>query len=120
MAVKKSPKADSLTFPLRRTTEINVLAVSGQKVWLSLVKNDDTQDFMNTLQFQKAVQDEHGWFYYDADDEQLEASITEWLPKGFYCESGEIFCADGALEPISRNYWPLIVFLLILLGGHLM
>lgn len=112
-------KAPSLDFPLKKTTEISIRGIDGKGVWLGLKDDIDTGRIMDVVQFQKAVTDDHAWFYYNKEDRQLENVIDQWLPQGFYCQNGEVY-DDGLYETAPANYWPLIVFLIIMFGGLLM
>lgn len=109
-----------IKFPLTQTTEIKIRAIDGKGVWLGLKDDTENSLLLDTLQFQKAVKDEHAWFYYNEQDARLEETIDQWLPAGYYCQDGEIYDNGALTELPAANYWPLIVFLFIMFGGLLM
>ena len=111
-------KSKPLSFPLKETTHIQIRAIDEKSVWLSPVDDRDNSLFIDVVQFQKAVKDEHGCFYY-SKNRHLENSIAEWLPDGYYCQEGEVY-ENGYTETMATNYWPLIVFLILMFGGLLM
>jgi len=106
-----------IKFPLTKTTELKIRGIDGKGVWLGLKDDIENTLLLDVLQFQKAVKDEHAWFYYNEEDTHLEDTIDQWLPDGYYCQDGEIFDNGSLAEQPAANYWPLIVFLFIMFGG---
>ncbi|MCL1949943.1 MAG: hypothetical protein FWF59_09450 [Turicibacter sp.] len=118
--MKDKKRASLLRFPLQQVTEIDIRAIDHKGAWLSLKQDSSCSLFLDPIQFQKAVQDVHGYFYYAEGDRRMEMEIEEFLPPGFRCDGGQVYDMDSSPLPERPNHWPLLLFLFIMFGGLLM